>query len=138
MQARSASLIFASGLLATAACTTSSQQVLMFRDERVGVCTDGAPCELAGMLTLHAEPGSYNTASIDQVQSGCVPILVSERVLAQNAAWDGKRVRAIGTTLARVGNDPAVTRIQYRDRWLLNGVCGNSPVILYVDRLVRE
>lgn len=138
MPAGSRQLILAATLLALPACAASTPQVLQFRDERVGPCTDKAPCELAGVLTLQSEPGATATASIDQVQGPCVPLLLPEPVAAAPGRWQGRRVRVTGTALARSSGPAGVTRVRYRDRWLLEGVCGRSDVVVYVDAVARE
>ena len=128
--------LFAAGALA--ACASSGTDRVTVRPERVGSCAPETSCELAGQMVLQAEPGSYNTATIDQAQSACVPMLVSETLFASSDRWDGKAVRAGGTALARVRSGPDVTRVKYRDRWLIEGVCENSEIVLYVDRIALE
>ena len=137
MQACAGPLTVAAALLALTGCANDRPQVLQFRDERVGPCTDQAPCELAGVLTLQAEPDAVS-ATIDQSRSSCVPLLLSERIAADQRRWDGKRVRVTGISLDRIRVEPDVTRVRYRDRWLMEGVCGNSNIIVYVNSLSRD
>lgn len=124
-------------LIAPASCTTPKVEHVTNRAERIGPCQPNTGCELAGLLVLQAEPGSYNTASIDQVHGTCVPLLVPASLQAGRHRWQGKRVRLTGTALARVAA-PGVVRIQYRDRWLSEGICGNSEIVVYVDQIRRE
>lgn len=138
MPAGARQIVLAPALLMVSACAAGKQQVLVFRDERVGACTDGTPCELAGALTLHSEPGVATTASIGQVQSGCIPLLIPSEIGANPKRWEGKQVRVFGTALARARGPIEVTRVRYRDRWLLEGICGNSDIVVYVDRVQRE
>lgn len=138
MQVGTRHLILASAMLLISACAANTSQVLEFRDERVGSCLDEKPCELAGTLTLQTEPGNVTTGSIDQVQGTCVPLLLPESLSADPKHWQGKQVRVIGTALARARGPIEVTRVKYRDRWLLDGICGSSDIVVYVDRIVRE
>lgn len=124
--------------IALTACASPGVDRVTIRSERVGPCTPNAPCELAGQFVLHSEPGSFNTATIDQVKGTCVPVLVPETLFASYRRFQGKQARVRGTALARVRLDDDVSRVKYRDRWLLEGICGSSEIVLYADEVGLE
>lgn len=124
--------------LALTACAGQSTSIVTGRPERVGSCVPEQPCELAGEFLLHHEPGNYNTATIDQAHTTCIPLLVPETLFKDYDRWQQKKVRIVGTALARAATAPDVSRIKYRDRWLLEGICGNSDIVVYVDKIERD
>ena len=123
---------------ALAGCASPYLNSVTIHPERVGACLADTPCELAGQFVLQLEPGSYNMATIDQVHGTCVPVLVPERLFASYRRWQGKQARVRGIALARVRVDDDMGRVKYRDRWLIEGICGNSDIVLYADEAALE
>ena len=124
-------------LLATSACAPKTFDRLVLRDERIG-CAPNAACELGGVIQLQILPGDSSVATIDQARSSCVPLLVDAAVFRSARRWNDKNVRVTGTALPKVQSDEDTVLLQYRDRWLQPFVCGDSEIVLYVDRIALE
>jgi hypothetical protein len=96
-------------------------------------CITGKPCVLSGRLGIQLAAGNYGTAYIDFNDRPCIPLLLSKAMFQKYQKLDGKRVILTGEALAKAAVVSEVTELQYRDRWLQTGFCGQSAFVVYVD-----
>jgi hypothetical protein len=113
----------------------SALQSALARPE--GNCITGKPCVLTGQLGIRLAAENYSTAYIDLKDKPCLPLLLSEMMFRKYQRLDGKSVSLTGEALPKVAVTNDVINIQYRDRWLQTGFCGESVIVVYVDSLKR-
>lgn len=101
-----------------------------------GVCAADKPCELTGIIMLQYRSGNNSWASLSD-GGGCAPLLLPKSVYQKWRYWSGKRVRVIGTALTHTPDSEyaVVSMALYRDRWLPASICGESNLVIYVDRI---
>jgi hypothetical protein len=122
-------------LLLTAACSTQPAALQSASAKSGDSCIAGKPCTLTGQLGIQLAAGDYSTAYIDLNERPCVPLLLSKAMFQKYQKLNGKTVSLTGEALAKAPTADDVINIQYRDRWLQTGFCGQSAILIYVERL---
>ena len=122
-------------LILVAACTAQPATLQPASAKPVNDCIAGKRCTLTGQLGIQLAAGSYSTASIDVSDGPCVPLLLSKAMFQKYRKLDGKIVNVTGETLAKAAVADSVVEIEYRDRSLQTGFCGQSNIVIYVDTL---
>ena len=98
-------------------------------------CIIGKTCVLEGQLGIRLAAENYSTAYIDLSDRPCVPLLLSKAMFQKYQKLDGKKVSLTGEALTKVAAVNDTVELQYRDRWLQTGFCGQSTFVVYVDTL---
>jgi hypothetical protein len=126
------SLLFS---LLLAACSTQPTALQSASAKRDDNCKVDKICALTGQLGIELAAGNYSTAYINLNERPCVPLLLSEAMFRKYRRLDGKTVNVTGEALAKAPTASDVINIQYRDRWLQTGFCGQSAIVVYADAL---
>jgi hypothetical protein len=121
--------------LLAAACSTQPAVLQSASAKADDNCIAGKPCALTGQLGMRLAAGNYSTAYIDLNERPCVPLLLSKGMFQKYQKLNGKTVNLTGEALVKAAAAERVVEIQYRDRWLQTGFCGQSPIVVYVDAL---
>jgi O-succinylbenzoate synthase len=124
----------AAQLVLAAACSTQPS-ALQSASAPSNVCVAGQSCTLTGLLGIQVATGNYSVASLEPKDGPCVPLLLSKAMSQKYRKLDGKPVTISGEALAKAAVADGVVEIQYRDRWLQTGFCGQSDIVIYVDRV---
>jgi hypothetical protein len=124
-------------LILATACSTQPIALQSASAKPSNDCKVGKPCELTGQLGIQLATGNYSTAYIDLGEKPCVPLLLSKTMFQKHQGLNGKAVSLTGGALTKAAATEGVVEIQYRDRWLQTGFCGQSTVVVYVDTLKR-
>jgi hypothetical protein len=122
-------------LILATACSTQSTALQSAPAKLDDNCIVGKICTLIGQLGVHLAAGNYSTAYINLKERPCVPLLLSEAMFRKYRRLDGKAVTVSGEALAKAPAADDVINIQYRDRWLQTGFCGQSAIVVYADTL---
>jgi len=97
-------------------------------------CTSKAGCELEGQLEIVAPGYALDGATLTTGQF-CMPLLFSAEQYRAASAWNGQKVRVIGTA-GRYAEPPDLHWWQFKDRRIQAGAClpkASEGVFLYVD-----
>jgi hypothetical protein len=122
-------------LILATACSTQPVALQSASEQSKDDCIAGKPCTLTGQLGIQLAVGRYSTAYIDLNDMRCIPLLLSKAMFQKYQKLNGKTVTLTGEALAKAAVADDVVEIEYRDRWLQTGFCGQSAIVVYVDAL---
>lgn len=101
-------------------------------------CSTYQPCQISGELYARIAPGERIAATITRADGVCVPLLLGKGQFRAAASLSGGAVTVEGLALLRFSAMPAETlELAYFDRWLLEGLCPDARMVLYVRALKR-
>ena len=119
----------------TGACSAQPTALQTFSATTDENCKIGKACVLKGQLGIQRASGNYGTAYLDLSDRPCIPLLLSKAMFQKHQKLDGRTVNLTGEALIKVAAVKDVVELQYRDRWLQTGFCGQSTFVVYVDTL---
>jgi hypothetical protein len=99
-------------------------------------CHLNASCEVRGRLHIQYNGPELSDASIQRSDGTCVPVALPLEILKRWRKWRDRPVVVAGDTLARVGRNPPIVSTEYRDRWIVDGMCSaDEPILLYARQV---
>jgi hypothetical protein len=126
--------VFVSGC-AVKPATLALDNVVALPDVNTPACTENNMCKLQGVLSLMPN-GPYSSAVITDAQKNCWSILVDPQAYKQKKNLNDKMVVAYGQALRRHTGPVGTLTIEYRGRAVVEGICKQSTLLIYVDEII--
>jgi len=100
-----------------------------------GGCKIGELCTVRGVLKIFQTPPA--ATAVLQGEGTCIPLALSEDVLADYKRWTNKSVTVVGRAHAHGVADNVIS-YQLEGRPVTGSVCRASPIALFVTELKPE